>query len=124
AIVLNALPQSELRDELLSNIASGAAVAGVAWQSDSNHLTHNEDGDDVVLNGERQWVYPARADGWLIVSDDDAIYWLPANSGNAVVTPHVRVDGSLSATMRFENTRIARRQRLAQGSAVNAAMSQ
>lgn len=124
SLLLNALPESALRDELLSSLATGSAVIGVAWQNASGAaaLTQEDSGGELSLNGERHWVYPARADGWLVLSDDDALFWVPADTANVVTTPHTRVDGSLCATLRFENVRIAGEQRLAQGASVQSAI--
>jgi alkylation response protein AidB-like acyl-CoA dehydrogenase len=123
--ILNGLPQSALRDELLSNVASGSAIIGVAWQGTekAGRVTSKEEGDGYILSGERHWVYPARADGWLVISDDHAIHWVPSDTANVVATAHPRVDGSLAATLRLENTRIARSHRLANGSAAQAAVA-
>lgn len=123
--ILNGLPASALRDGLLSQVAEGSAIVGVAWQNadKGEPLALEEDGDAVLLRGERHWVYPARADGWLVLSDDNAIYWVPADTANVVVTPQARVDGSLCATLRFEQTHLDNSQRLAQGPAAQAAVA-
>lgn len=122
--ILNGLPQTALRDELLTDIASGKAIIGVAWQNaeEAAPFTVREESNGFILEGERHWVYPARADGWLVICDDHAIRWVPSGTANVVTTPHLRVDGSLAATLRFENTHIARTHLLAEGQTAKAAI--
>ncbi|MFW8564871.1 acyl-CoA dehydrogenase family protein [Orrella sp. 11846] len=75
SLLLNSLEASSLRDDLLRMIASGEKVIGVAWQTslsatsqiDHDDLMIKQEGERVTINGTRHWVYPAQADGWLLV---------------------------------------------------------
>src|SRR5690606_24557838 len=109
----------------LAGLAEGRLIIGVAWQGAEHGapLNSQADGAYIVLQGERRWVYPARADGWLVVTDDDGIFWAPADTEQVTSTTHARVDGSLCATLRFEQTRLAASHQLAQGETVKDAVA-
>jgi Acyl-CoA dehydrogenases len=123
-LVLSALAQSSLRDQLLASVASGETIIGVAWQGKegSAGVSVNADGERLSLNGERQWVFPARADGWLVISNDQDVVWVPATTDGLSCETHARVDGSLAATLKFENVTVNAGSRLAQGNEATAAV--
>lgn len=124
-ILLAALPPSSLRDERLAALASGQAVVGVAWQQKNggSGLTLSREGSRLVLNGERNWVFPGRADGWLIMTDANELAWVPADTQGVRCDTHVRVDGSLGATLRFEGASIDAGALLAEGDAAEYALT-
>ncbi|MCC6249859.1 MAG: acyl-CoA dehydrogenase [Rubrivivax sp.] len=110
--ILRELPASPLRDELLRQIASGERIVGVAWQESPGGAedrmpagtTAREAGRRVLLEGQKQWVVPARgADGWLVAAWSDegpGWYWLPADDiGAGDVQELVRADGSSMGTL-------------------------
>src|SRR5690606_6244437 len=100
-MVLGALEPSALRDKLLASLASGEAIIGVAWQGNDGRpgLTVQTQGERLLLQGERHWVFPARADGWLVISDQNDVVWVPATTDGVQCKAHARVDGSLAATL-------------------------
>lgn len=116
-ILLAALPASPLRNQLLTALAAGEAVIGVAWQGDgaSSGLAVTRTGDRIVLAGDRHWVFPGRADGWLVVGTDSDVVWAPADTRGLRCTPHVRVDGSLCATLSFTQAALEPESQLAHG---------
>ncbi|HEY9279846.1 MAG TPA: acyl-CoA dehydrogenase [Eoetvoesiella sp.] len=134
AAVLTALPATRLRDELLSRIAAGELIAGVAWQEASDvALTSNAeatvviDGDHARICAVKRWVYPANADGWLVTcrhSDMDAICWVPAASHGVIAESHERVDGSLAVTLHLNQAAIPASHLLAQGDEVQPLLEQ
>lgn len=124
--MLLALPVSPLRDELLGDIAAGRLIAGVAWQEQTNAAANDEwtttatsNAGTAVISGTKLWVYPGKADGWLVTckKDDHAIYWVPATVEGAVATPASRVDGSLTASLHLHNVSVPAANLLGQGSA-------
>src|SRR5690606_33219872 len=86
--LLEAMPESPLRNQLLAALAEGQCIAGVAWQEAPGasarraHTVAERDGDNAVISGRKQWVYPAAADGWLVHCTGDAggIYWVAAGA--------------------------------------------
>src|SRR5690625_967267 len=127
AALLRALPESELANSLMQGIASGEYVMGVAWQggpaaSDDAQtpMQFQADGDAVTVSGTRQWVYPAHADGWLLVCRaQQAVYWLPADMNGLHGDVHFRLDGSAVATLTLDAVPLDRRsQLLAEGEIV------
>jgi len=130
---LNALPPGGRRDALLADIAAGRRVVGLAWQESARQLeyeppaaalTARPDGD--VLNGRKQWVYPAGADGWLVVcrrGQEPALCWLAADTPGLEVGMHERVDGTPAATLSFHDVALDGDALLAHGAAVEAAVA-
>ena len=116
-MVLSAIASSPLRDKLLGSLAAGEAIIGVAWQGSdcSGGLTVEAQAGRVSLQGTRQWVFPARADGWLVVSDKNDVVWVPASTDGVRCQVHTRVDGSLAATLHFDNVVVESGSCLAQG---------
>lgn len=102
--LLTALPATPLRDSLLSQIASGDLIVGVACTRDR--------------------VYPGGADGWLvnIPDDSESIYWLPASTHRVNVESRYRVDGSVCSALHLNDVSVLLENRLAQGDAVALAL--
>ncbi len=124
--VLLALPVSSLRDELLGDIAAGRLIAGVAWQEQGTAAANDDwrttaivNAENAKISGTKLWVYPGKADGWLVTceSDNHAIYWVPATTDGATATPKSRVDGSLTATLHLEDASVPAANLLGHGEA-------
>ncbi len=123
--LLSRLPGNAMRDCLLEKIAAGELIVGVAWQEFSSGKGRNSAYTETDQNGElqlscvRQWVYPARADGWLVVCErEKLILWVPAGTEGVDVVVHERVDGSLASTLTLTNVRIAAAHCIADGDVV------
>ena len=131
--LLARLAPGALRDELLSDLQSGAVVAGVAWQEEAGEIEPGRglasaaraerDGDALRLHGAKRFVRPGRgADGWIVATrlgDEPALAWLAAGAAGLRVDEAFGVDGSVIATLAFDG---ARARLLAQGEAAAAAL--
>lgn len=130
--LLSALPASALRDSLKADMLSGVCMAGVAWQENAGELTlgdiatqASKVGDQWILNGRKSWVTPGEgADGWLVVTEGPAVFWVEASAPGVSSQPITRVDGSPMATISFNNTLVANAHRLAAGPEVKEALDQ
>ncbi|MGI4778356.1 MAG: acyl-CoA dehydrogenase [Janthinobacterium lividum] len=127
--VLSSLPTSDRRTELLSALASGKTVAGVAWQSrmaqievEAPRATAKRQGDRLVLAGTLRFVQPATgADGWLALLALDgtpALAWLPAEVLAMMPVERLAVDGSAQCDIVLDGTTLGVDCLLATGEAV------
>lgn len=116
SLLLRALPSTSLRDELLTKLAGGDLVIGVAWQAGENvtPLTINASGDMLTISGVRHWVFPAHADGWLLAGEDTPLLWVPGSANNVRAQAHPRVDGSLACTLHLDNAVVSQANVLAE----------
>jgi alkylation response protein AidB-like acyl-CoA dehydrogenase len=122
--VLNALPQGELRDQLLMAIASGDLIVGLGWQERSGQIEPEEalttvsirTSNGYELTGQKRWVTPGTgANGWLISAleaGDVGLWWVPAETPGIAVTEVERIDGSSCATLTLNNIEIPKTHRL------------
>lgn len=130
--LLSALPASALRDSLKADMLSGICMAGVAWQENAGELTlrdiatqASKVGDQWLLNGRKSWVTPGEgADGWLVVTEGPAVFWVEASTPGVSLQPIMRVDGSPMATIVLSNTSVSNAHRLAAGPGVTEALDQ
>lgn len=129
ARLLQSCPESELAARLLSRLASGEAIAAVAWQElpaqadPCSVLTRAEPaGDDVLLSGEKRFIRPGTACEGFIVSarvadDTPALYWMPCELAGLVIKTELQADGSRTARLHFDGVRLHAGQCLARGTA-------
>ncbi|MBO9353306.1 acyl-CoA dehydrogenase [Bordetella petrii] len=133
AAALLPLPSAPRRNALLSDLASGAAVLGLAWQDETGQarpgqsaLPAEKDGADVLLTGQKQWVYPDGADGWLVAAaegDTALLCLVPAGSAGLRVEACERADGGMVLTLGFDRVRVPAENILARGEAARAAVA-
>lgn len=128
--LLSALPASALRDSLKADMLSGMCMAGVAWQENAGELTLGviatqaaKKDERWILNGRKSWVTPGGgADGWLVVTQGPAVFWVEASTPGVIAQPITRVDGSPMATIVLSNASVANAHRLAAGPEVKEAL--
>lgn len=120
--LLSHLPESGLRDRLLEQISAGELIVGVAWQdamTGAGQHAGNEVSDQegvYQLSCVKHWVYPARADGWLVACGQrDLIIWVPADTKGIDMAIHERVDGSIAGTLTLTNVQLDASHCLADG---------
>lgn len=117
AALLNQVPESDLRDRLLRDLASGSLVIGVAWQEEVGQFDQGtpttdvqRSGDSITLKGQKQGVVPGLgADGWLVsgsLNGTCALVWVPAGTANVQISTQIRVDGSLVTTLDFDGASV------------------
>lgn len=131
ATVLSHCHASPLAIEMLSAVASGAAVAAVAWQSETGNfdpcetpLTAKREGGDVLISGTAHFMMAAGVDAIIaVVRQDDALamYSVPAASG-LVVEQRQRADWGYETSITFASFRIDSGNLLAHGDVAVAAM--
>ncbi len=113
--LLARLPTGGFRDELLSGIASGDIVAGVAWQesagsleADSRQTIITAQADRCTLAGQKRFVRPGTgADGWIVCAsdrDEHVLAWVEAAAPGLRVLDEFGVDGTATATLTFADT--------------------
>lgn len=132
AALLN-LPSASGRDALLRDIAGGGAVIGLAWQEQPGQLHAGKPAvsaesvsGDVLLHGEKRWVYPAGADAWLVnanMGGATVLCLVPASSPELAVATRERVDGSMSVNLSFNGVRVPAENVLARGELADAAVA-
>ena len=111
--LLARLPAGGMRDELLGRIQSGDTVAGVAWQESAGELEADNglasvaaQGDGFALSGQKRFVRPGSgADGWIVCAsegDERVLAWVEASAAGVRVADEFGVDGSVTATLGFD----------------------
>ncbi|MCH8505670.1 MAG: acyl-CoA/acyl-ACP dehydrogenase [Ectothiorhodospiraceae bacterium] len=123
ASVLSACDRKAAASELLSELASGATIAAVAWQEDptdldpaTTHCRATHEGNAIVLNGSKCLVLPAEADVFLVSSETDegvALYSVPSDAPGLALERRQQVDGSWVADLRLDNVSVSADQMLA-----------
>lgn len=131
---LVALPDGPAKKRLLADAASGEVLVGVAWQEQLGQYAVGatatravRDGAQWRIDGEKVFVQPAAADGWLVDAQaDDAtrLFWVPADCAGLHIENAARVDGGAVARLVFDGVRVAADAELAAGPAVTAALAQ
>ncbi len=131
--LLASLPASERRTELLTALALGDLVAGVAWQTRmaQTEVHHpqamaNRQGDRLVLGGTLRFVQPATgADGWVTLLSLDgtpALVWLPAQVLASTPVERLAVDGSAQCDIALDGTTVGADCLLAIGDVASSAL--
>jgi alkylation response protein AidB-like acyl-CoA dehydrogenase len=127
--VLGALPDSELKKQLLAGAGDGSVLLGVAWQEQLGHYDTariatraTRAGEQWRIDGEKNFVQPASgADGWLVSAQGDGVarlLWVPADTAGLRVEEAQRVDGSSAARLVFEAAAVPLANELAMGGSV------
>ncbi len=128
------VPESPLKTQLLDDLVCGRVMAGLAWQEkpgtlegDTVSLVAEREGDQVLLNGGKQFVVPGKgADGWIVSAagvEGIALYWLPAATPGVSATSQTRVDGTSMCSLMLERAVVPLSHRLAAGEAAQAALA-
>ncbi|MGE5525948.1 MAG: acyl-CoA dehydrogenase family protein [Rhodospirillaceae bacterium] len=125
--------QTELRDRLLRELASGESLVALAWQEVAGDIdigaidaraTPFEGG--YRLEGVKRYVSGgAAADGYILtarVDDDVAMFWVPRQTPGVDVSSEPLADGRPSATVSLENALVPRAHDLARGAAARSAL--
>lgn len=123
---------SQLAKEKLSAIASGEAIAAVAWQNEAGSLDPREtpltvtrDGADVLISGSAHFVMVSGVDAIIAVAKQDdtlVMYWVPVSSGLAEGRTR-RADWGYDTFVNFESFRLSAGNLLAQGDTAICAMN-
>lgn len=131
---LSAMPDGDLKKELLAAAIDGSVVLGVAWQEqlgqyDAGSIATRaaSAGGQWRIDGEKIFVQPASgADGWLVsVQADGAarLLWVPANTPGLRVEEAQRIDGSTAAHLVFKDVAVPAANELAAGDSVRFALA-
>lgn len=114
------LPASDARDHLLSAIAQGEKIVGLAWKEGVRGQTG---AGALTLNGETNWVMPgAGADGWVVkvlVDSQPALVWVPAKTKGLDVVRQGRTDGTEMAKLIFDSVSVPASDVLIEGAEVD-----
>ncbi|RYF31832.1 MAG: acyl-CoA dehydrogenase [Comamonadaceae bacterium] len=107
------LPGSTRRSDLITALQTGKKISGVAWQEKAGDLDGAQSAVTVFdeasskVNGRKRFVRPGTgADGWLVwahSAGQPAIVWMEAGTHGLTVEEERGVDGSLTATLIFDN---------------------
>jgi len=136
--LLAALPTGALRDDLLTRIALGDTLIGMAWQTDTARTPSDaprmaRDGETLVLDGAAHWIYPgADLDGWIVAVrpapvDEhaeaiEALVYVPRTADGVHTHTDDRVDGTPVGSLRLRQVRVPAAHLLAEGAAASRAV--
>ena len=106
------VPESELRNTLLEDVASGRTIAGLAWQEQLGQLEPAQiaakataQGEQILIDGKKQFVVPGNgADGWIVYAREagnPGLFWVPAGQPGIELTEERRIDGTALGTLTF-----------------------
>jgi alkylation response protein AidB-like acyl-CoA dehydrogenase len=121
--------QSTFRSELLSSVATGNTIAGLAWQErpgqvdpQETQMTALADGELLLLNGEKLFVSPGHgADGWIVQAqslEGLVLVWISADAAGLTLTAVPRIDGTVLTNISFDNVCVPRANVLERGEKV------
>ena len=124
-------PESELRNTLLEDVASGRVIAGLAWQERLGELEPVQiaanaaaRGERILIDGKKQFVVPGSgADGWIVYAREagnPGLFWVPAAQSGIERSEERRIDGTALGTVSFASVAIPSGNRLASGDAARA----
>ncbi|QRR33997.1 acyl-CoA dehydrogenase family protein [Hydrogenophaga sp. YM1] len=133
ALALAPLRASARRTQLLSGLADGSTVCGLAWQERAgqlvpgrNEATAKEDAEGWSLSGQKLFVDPGPgADGWLVLArmrSSVGLFWVVADAAGVSLRQERRVDGQFVSTLQFDEVRLDAADLLAEGSEAMAAV--
>jgi alkylation response protein AidB-like acyl-CoA dehydrogenase len=126
-------PESELRNILVEDVASGRTIAGVAWQERLGQLEPAQiaakataQGEQILIDGKKQFVVPGSgADGWIVYAREagnPGLFWVPAGLPGIELTEARRIDGTALSALSLVKVAIPLANRLASGDAARAAV--
>lgn len=132
AIALLELEPSESVNNLLTRIAQGELICGLAWQERAGQLNVRDaatyltrEGSLFRLKGRKKWVSPGNgADGWLVQcsrGDDDVLVWVDSADKGVEIESVRRIDGSFVAHLTFDVV-VAQERIVASGSTLRLAL--
>lgn len=108
-----------LKAELLPGLALGRVLAALAWQEPHGGIEPLEIATRVergVLRGEKRFVVPAEADGYLVSAqgaDGPAVYWVEQGAPGLQRSFELRADGSRSGRLVLDGVKVSDAQRVA-----------
>jgi alkylation response protein AidB-like acyl-CoA dehydrogenase len=117
-----------LKAELLPGVALGRLLPALAWQESHGGIepldiaTRVEGG---VLRGEKRFVVPAQADGYLVSAqgaDGPAVYWVDQGAAGLQRSFELRADGTRSARLVLDGVKVSDAQRVASPAVAAAAL--
>lgn len=129
ATLLTDAGQSAERDRLLAALVDGSGIVMPAWQDPPRHgrgkpLNAREDGDAVILDGNRYYVDAASsATDFLVVAPvggEAVLVSVPAGSPGLKIEERAGVDGGMVASLAFDGCRVPAGHVLARGASVGA----
>ena len=133
AMLLSALPAGKCRDRVIAGLLDGSLLPAVAWQESPglqdtprHTTTATQDGETLLLQGEKRWVTPAQPDGWLVAAEaagETVLAWLPAGTAGVTETTQPRIDGSAMATLQLQAARLPADHLLARGDVARTALA-
>ena len=132
--LLSLAPGSELKSQLAAALSEGRLIAGLAWQeqpgqndTDPIDAGADDDGQHVILNGRKQFVYPGSgADGWAVSAmraGRMGLFWVSADTAGVSLHDERRIDGSVMATLTLDGVRIPASDMLIDGDAASEAIA-
>lgn len=117
-----------LRAELLPGLALGRVLAALAWQEPHGGIAPLEIATRVeagMLRGEKRFVVPAEADGYLVTAQDvdgPAVYWVEQGAAGLQRSFELRADGSRSGRLVLDGVKVSDAQRIASPAVAGAAL--
>jgi alkylation response protein AidB-like acyl-CoA dehydrogenase len=133
ARLLEGLPPSALRDELLAGIASGERLPATAWQEQPDDFAGLQVACRALpfegglrVSGEKRFVAGAAAgDGFLVSADSAqglALLWLPRDAAGCDLKLQALADGRSYGRLKLDDVAVPRERVLAAGETVRAAL--
>ena len=127
-------PDSALKRRLLTEASEGVTLLGLAWQEqvgqfDATRIATRATRMDGQwrIDGEKIFVQPVAADGWLVSAQADGgarLLWVPAGSAGVMVEESQRIDGGTAARLTFEQVIVPLENELAVGDSTEFALAQ
>lgn len=131
--LLRALPEGDLRNRLLKDIASGQTIAGVAWQTAAGQLdpcavfSAVASLNGFVFSGKYVAVSPlVGAAGWLVVASDDGepiLAWLQSDAQGISQQAQLQADAASQGELVLDSIIVVQANILARGSLVLSALA-
>ncbi|HEV7912955.1 MAG TPA: acyl-CoA dehydrogenase family protein [Albitalea sp.] len=117
-----------LKDELLPLAALGRLIPALAWQEDMGgidplNIATRVDGG--ALHGEKRFVVPADADGYLVSArdaDGPVVYWIERDAAGLEVSIEPRADGTRAGRLRLDGVKVGGAQRVASAAVAASAL--
>jgi 3-oxochol-4-en-24-oyl-CoA dehydrogenase len=132
ASVLAAAPDSPLRTRLAEEMCAGSTLLSLVWQTAPGQCeplwqaaTLHRHGDGWLLRGECV-LAEAPADGWLVAATEQGqpcLVVVPASSAGTHATAQPMADGTLTATLRLQDVRLADNAVLLRGETARTALA-
>jgi alkylation response protein AidB-like acyl-CoA dehydrogenase len=133
ARLLDGLPSTALRDELLFGIAAGSRLPLAAWQEQADDFGGLQQACRAVpfeggfrINGDKRFVTgAAAADGFIVSADSEqglALLWVPRDAAGCSLKLQALADGRSYGALTLKDAAVPRTHLLAAGDAARAAL--